>query len=460
MKKLIHWRTLIGLLVLVAVPLSLPIPCFSQYNAGALPAGCASPSTGAITCTGTVTGNIGSWNSEGTNFTDIACAAQSVGNSNQDRLSCDGTNWPVVSMNSNAAQKLGLSMGVNAQTVGYTAVQSDCGKLITMNGVSLTFTLPAAIINSACVFDVKNLAATSLTIARNGLNVDGAASNPTALTQNQSYRITNDGAGYWTEALQSGTAGAVTTTGSPANTDCAIFSAAATITGVAGCTIDGSGNITAVGNITQAAGATFGVASGAGPIILTNSGQFATVDSNTNGGNGLIIRGGLFHVTIGSSNSAVFTVDSATGLVTTYDGLTVVGNGVSSVQAAPTAITIGSGTSIGSTQLCATAVCPAGTYTVSVYVDITTPCGTSGTYVVNLIYTDDQGSKTIVVNINGTGAVPATGTLTTTSTANYGENSQVIRVASADINYSTTATACGTAGPMVGKLYFVVTRLS
>jgi hypothetical protein len=120
-------------------------------------------------------------------------------------------------------------------------------------------------------------------------------------------------------------------------------------------------------------------------------------------------------------------------------------------------VTTGSGTSIGSTQLCSTANCPVGTYRVNVYLDITTACGTSGTYIVNLIYTDDQGAKTIPVNINGTGAVPATGTLTTTSTANYGENAQVIRsTGAASINYSTTATACGTAGPMVGKLYLSV----
>lgn len=122
-------------------------------------------------------------------------------------------------------------------------------------------------------------------------------------------------------------------------------------------------------------------------------------------------------------------------------------------------ITIGSGTSIGSTTLCAAADCPAGTYVIPTYIDITTACGTSGTYIVNLIYTDDQGAKTIVVNINGTGSVPATGTLTTTSTANYGENSQVIHVTSGNINYSTTAAACGTAGPMVGKLYMVANRV-
>jgi hypothetical protein len=126
----------------------------------------------------------------------------------------------------------------------------------------------------------------------------------------------------------------------------------------------------------------------------------------------------------------------------------------------PTTVVIGSATSIGSTSLCSTTNCPAGTYRVNVYVDITTACGTTGTYLVNLIYTDDQGSKTVPVNINGTGAVPATGLLTTTSTANFGENAQILRsTGAASINYSTTAVACGTAGPMVGNLYFSIDQV-
>jgi hypothetical protein len=124
-------------------------------------------------------------------------------------------------------------------------------------------------------------------------------------------------------------------------------------------------------------------------------------------------------------------------------------------SAAPT---IGSGASIGSTSLCSTGVCPAGTYRVNTTLDITTACGTSGTYIVNLIYTDDTGTpKTVPVNIQGTGAVPATGVLTTTSTANFGQASQILRSSgAASINYSTTAVACGSAGPMVGKLYLSV----
>ena len=127
------------------------------------------------------------------------------------------------------------------------------------------------------------------------------------------------------------------------------------------------------------------------------------------------------------------------------------------VTGASTAVVIGSGTSIGSTQLCSSANCPAGNYRVNAYLVITTACTTTGTYLVNLIYTDDQGSKTAILNIQGSGAVPATGVLALSSTANYGQAAQIIRsTGAASINYSTTATACGTGGPMVGNLYLSV----
>ena len=157
----------------------------------------------------------------------------------------------------------------------------------------------------------------------------------------------------------------------------------------------------------------------------------------------------------GSTTTINWAVDCATGLNTSDGGFI----STPALHAITMPVTIGSGTSISSTTLCAAADCPAGTYEIPTYIDITTACGTSGTYIVNLIYTDDQGAKTVVVNINGTGSVPATGTLTTTSTANFGQNAQVIRVASGNINYSTTATACGSAGPMVGKLYMVANRV-
>lgn len=143
-------------------------------------------------------------------------------------------------------------------------------------------------------------------------------------------------------------------------------------------------------------------------------------------------------------------------LTNTFSGSAVT-QGFSGDSGHSATVTTGSGTSVGSTSLCSTALCPVGTYRVNVYIDITTACGTSGTYIVNLIYTDDQGSKTIPVNLEGTGSVPATGVLTTTSTANFGYQAVILRsTGGASINYSTTATACGTAGPMVGKLYLSV----
>ncbi len=121
------------------------------------------------------------------------------------------------------------------------------------------------------------------------------------------------------------------------------------------------------------------------------------------------------------------------------------------------AVTIGSGTSIGLTSLCSTTFCPAGTYQIDFYEDITTACGTSGTYTVLLTWTDDQGSKS-AFTVPNAGPGTAAGVLTTTTTANWGQAMMTIRSAgSAAIQYSTTAVACGTAGPMVGKLYMDVT---
>lgn len=120
-------------------------------------------------------------------------------------------------------------------------------------------------------------------------------------------------------------------------------------------------------------------------------------------------------------------------------------------------VTIGSGTSIGLTSLCSTTFCPVGTYSLTAYVDITTACGTSGTYTVLLTWTDDAGSKSaFTVPLTGTGT--ASGVLTTTTTANWGSATMPIRTTgAAAIQYSTTAVACGSAGPMVGKMYLSMT---
>lgn len=148
---------------------------------------------------------------------------------------------------------------------------------------------------------------------------------------------------------------------------------------------------------------------------------------------------------------------AAPGVITNTLSGTLITQGYSGDTNHSTTVTTGSGTSVGSTQLCSTTNCPAGTYVVNAYIDVTTACGTSGTYLVDLIYTDDQGSKTVPINFVGTGVVTSTGVLTTTSTANFGQVAQIIRsTGAASINYSTTAVACGSAGPMVGKLYLSV----
>lgn len=118
-------------------------------------------------------------------------------------------------------------------------------------------------------------------------------------------------------------------------------------------------------------------------------------------------------------------------------------------------------TSVGSTSLCSTGNCPVGTYRVSAYIDVTTACTTTGSYVVNVIYTDDTTvSKTTPIPLNGTGVTFATSTLVPTSTTDYGTGVFILRTTgSSSINYSTTAGACGTGGPGVGKLYLTVEPL-
>jgi hypothetical protein len=126
-------------------------------------------------------------------------------------------------------------------------------------------------------------------------------------------------------------------------------------------------------------------------------------------------------------------------------------------------------TSVSSTSLCSTTYCPAGNYQVSGYIDVTTACTTTGSYVVNLIYTDDTTvSKTVVVPFFGLGytttfgPTAVTSTLVPTATTDYGSivPFTIHSTGATSINYSSTAGACGTGGPGVGKLYLVVEPIS
>jgi hypothetical protein len=96
-----------------------------------------------------------------------------------------------------ASSGSGFAGGTNSQTGNYTAVFGDGGKLISMNGLNLTLTLPNPSLNNIWFIWIENLNATNLTVARNGLTIDGASSNLT-LGQNQGIGIFTDGTNYFT----------------------------------------------------------------------------------------------------------------------------------------------------------------------------------------------------------------------------------------------------------------------
>ncbi len=157
--------------------------------------------------------------------------------------------------------------GVNSQTINYPAVLGDSGKIVAMNGTSLTFTLPSPPPTTNWSVTVTNLNASSLTISRNGLLIDGAAANLT-LTQNQGAYITTDGTNYFTSrgagsASFSSLAGGVNTTG--------------TFTCGTGCTINtsGSGINTATGM--PFSGNTSSTNTGAAMVVGSASGTTASL---------------------------------------------------------------------------------------------------------------------------------------------------------------------------------------
>lgn len=109
----------------------------------------------------------------------------------------DGTNFQMLSSLGNGSSGSSFN-GTNSQTANYTAVSGDNAKLISMNGSSLTLTLPASPPSSTWVIFVENRNSTALTVSRNGLNIDGAAANLT-VAQNQGVVIFTDGSNYFTE---------------------------------------------------------------------------------------------------------------------------------------------------------------------------------------------------------------------------------------------------------------------
>ena len=85
--------------------------------------------------------------------------------------------------------------GVNAQTANYTILGTDAGIVVTFNGASLIATLPASPPSPAWYVLLQNLNASPLTVARNGLTINGAAAN-IALGQNQRTACVTDGANW------------------------------------------------------------------------------------------------------------------------------------------------------------------------------------------------------------------------------------------------------------------------
>jgi hypothetical protein len=89
---------------------------------------------------------------------------------------------------------------VNAQTANYNVVSGDFSgsKLISMNSASATtVTLLASAPTAGQSIQVQNTGTATVTIARNGLNIDGAAAN-VLLTGNSGILIASDGANYFT----------------------------------------------------------------------------------------------------------------------------------------------------------------------------------------------------------------------------------------------------------------------
>ncbi len=100
----------------------------------------------------------------------------------------------------------GINGGVVAYAADHTLSISDCGNYLVFNGSSLTFTLSSPPPASVCPLTVQNVAASSLTVARNGLTINGASSNLTlgaiSGVTALSTVIRTDGINYYASTVQ------------------------------------------------------------------------------------------------------------------------------------------------------------------------------------------------------------------------------------------------------------------
>lgn len=89
--------------------------------------------------------------------------------------------------------------GAIVKTGNYTGVAGDSGKIISFSsGSALAYTLPAAPPSATWAVFVQNVGAGTLTVGRNSLTIDAAASDLTLLTKQGVY-ISTDGTNYFTE---------------------------------------------------------------------------------------------------------------------------------------------------------------------------------------------------------------------------------------------------------------------
>ena len=88
--------------------------------------------------------------------------------------------------------------GTSVKTGAYTLLGTDNLSLIVANSSSaITLTLPASPPNVSWNVEITCIGTGTCTIARNGLNIDGAASNVT-LSQYQGITVSSDGSNYFT----------------------------------------------------------------------------------------------------------------------------------------------------------------------------------------------------------------------------------------------------------------------
>ena len=397
---------------------------------------------------------------------------------------------------------------INTQTGTYQVLASDFYLYKTIVVTSGTFTITLVASGSQPAngqyIKVVNVGSGTVTIARSGQNINAGTTSltlpaTTGTAPNGAY-IESDGTNYFANLsgnlqadFQCNDSGGSNNTyicaplaaipATPADGTIVIMKAAHPSTAASTISVSGATAIS-LQRMTQAGLAALGtndiLLNMSYPIrydataavwVLLQSSTYATVSGAqtqydldyANTGNAIAATNGI---KVDATNKDIFA---------TYHSLATTGIGANAIYASTGAVTIGSGSNVPSTSLCSTALCPAGRYRVDVYMEITTPCTTTGSSIPWIGYTDDAGAKTGSSTTTyfsaggGLGVTPATSStglilvpistsdfltgyffLTTTGVATNSQGS---------INYGITNTACGSGGPMVGKAFFDVTRL-